>query len=249
MFEGGKILDIHGHRWGAHRTLPHYTVKFEDEGVFAVYYKGVFGDFKKIYWAPLARLEFGFGLVNEQSGGGWVGGGFGLGGAVKGAIHAAALNALTTRNREYAVLMVIEHDASGAEKTVSIGFRNIDEAALRNKVAQAIPVCADPSVKKLEDTLRDDLKSGDYKKDEAIELVDNIKTRLERGTLSMEQGDRLFVFLEDMVPEAFPKPISQATSVTRVEQLKTLSDLRNSGALSEAEFEAEKQLLLAGSRS
>lgn len=244
MLEGAKVLETHGHGGGIPKSGL-YTVKFEDEGIFAVYYKGLFGEFKKTYWAHFGRVEFYVGTVAIKSGGGWVGGGFGVRGALRGAMTASLLNALTTKNREYAVLTINDYDNSGAQKHASLGFLNLDEAALRNKLAQAIPAWTEPVVNKWEDSL----KQGKCKKDEAIKFVDRLKLCLERGILSEEQADRLFVFLKEIAPEAFPKPISQATSATRVEQLKTLSDLRNSGALSEAEFQAEKQLVLQGSRS
>jgi len=154
MLEGAKILEAQGFGGGTPSRGLH-TVKFEDEGVFAVYYKGLFGGLKKLYWASFGNLEFYVGTVAVQTGGGWVGGGFGVGGAVKGAVTASLLNALTTKNREYAVLTVIDNDfATGAQKIFSLGFQNIDETALRNKLAQAIPAWTEPVVMQLEDDIK-----------------------------------------------------------------------------------------------
>jgi len=244
-------VETRGFGGGTHSGL--HTVTLEDEGVFAVYSKGVFGWLKKIYWAKFGKLEFYVGTVAVQSGGGWVGGGFGVRGAVKGAVTASLLNALTTKNREYAVLTVIDNDtATGVQKTFSLGFQNIDEATLQTKLAQAIPAWLEPFIVKLE---------GYYKqpmdKDKAIKEVALLNLFLERGILSEEHANRLFPLLKKVAPEAFPeplpeslpKPVPQSTSTSRVEQLKILSDLRNSGALSEEEFQAEKRVLLEAHRT
>jgi hypothetical protein len=239
--EGAKILEIQGFGGGRPSSGLH-TIQLEDEGVFAVYSKGMFGGLKKIYWSSFGKLEFHVGTVAVQTGGGWEGGGFGIGGAIKGAATASLLNALTTKNREYAVLTVIDTDfASGAQKVFSMGFQNIDEAALITKLAQAIPSWTEPVVKTLEAHFK---QCTD--KDEAVEFIDVLNVCLERGILSEAQADRIFVLLKDIVPEAFPKLSPQISSgTTRVEQLKILSDLRSSGALSEEEFQAEKRVLLA----
>ncbi len=246
--EGAKILEARGFGSGNPSSGLH-TVTLEDDGVFAVYSKGPFGGLKRIYWVNFVKLEFYVGTVAVQSGGGWVGGGFGVRGAVKGAVTASLLNALTTKNREYAVLTVIVNDpATGVQKTFSVGFQNIDEATLRIKLAQAIPAWTEPIIAKWEGhfkQLRD--------RDEAVEHVAMLNMFLERGIFSQEQANRLFPLLKKVAPEAFPealpKPVPQSTSTSRVEQLKILSDLRNSGALSEEEFQAEKRLLLEGGQS
>jgi|1186.fasta_scaffold71048_2 hypothetical protein len=46
-------------------------------------------------------------------------------------------------------------------------------------------------------------------------------------------------------PEAAPPPPSDSTT-DRLEQLKTLGELKQSGVLTEAEFEAQKAKILAG---
>jgi hypothetical protein len=208
VLEGAKILEAHGFGGGVPKSGLH-TVKFEDKGVLAVYSHGLFGGLKKIYWAGFGRVKFYVGTVAVQSGGGWVGGGFGVRGAVKGAVTASLLNALTTKNREYAVLTVIDTDlATGAQKELSLGFQNIDEAALRNELAQAIPAWTEPVVMQWADYYK---QCRD--KDKAIKAVDFLNAYLERGMLSQEQADRIFVLLKEISPEAFPKPISQATSV------------------------------------
>jgi hypothetical protein len=236
--EGAKILETRGFGGGTHRGL--HTVTLEDEVVFAVYSKGVFGGIKKIFWAKFGALEFYVGTVGVQSGGGWVGGGFGLRGTVQGAATASLLNALTTKNREYAVLTVIDHDsATGVQKTFSLGFQNIDEATLRIKLAQAIPAWTEPFIVKLEAYYKQPMD-----KEKAIKEIAFLKLFLPRGILSQEQANRLFPLLKELAPEALPEPVPQSTSTSRVEQLKILSDLRNSGALSEEEFQAEKLLLL-----
>jgi hypothetical protein len=238
--EGGKVLEVHGFGSGRPSSGPH-TVKFEDEGVLAIYSKGLLG-WKKIYWSSFGKLEFFVGTVGVQTGGGWVGGGFGVGDAVKGALTASILNALTTKNREYAVLTVVDNDlATGAQKHFCMGFQGIDESTLRRKLAEVIPAWTEPVCVQLESVF-----SQCRDKTDALEAIDLVTGCLERGILSEEQAERILAVPKTLVPEAFAIATPQIASPSRVEQLKTLSDLRASGALSEEEFQAEKRLILAG---
>jgi len=237
--EGAKILEARGFGSGTPSSGLH-TIKFEDVGVFSIYYKGLFGGLKKLYWSSFGKLEFFVGTVGVQTGGGWIGGGIGVGGAIRGAMTASVLNALTTQNREYAVLTVFDHDLeSGAYKSFSLGFLNIGEAELRNRLAEMMPDWTEPLVLQLKECY-DQITD----KDDAFQAIEVITGLGERGIISQDQADRIFEHLREVAPEAFPKPALETTSLSRIEQLKILSDLRSSGALSEEEFQAEKRLLL-----
>jgi len=146
LLEGARILEAQGFEAGTPSGRPH-TVKFDDEGVFELYSRGLFG-LKKIYRALFVKLEFYVGTVAAQIGDGWVGDSLGM----ESAVTASRLCDLTTRNRDYAVLTVVDVDSTtGTQKMISVGFQNIDETALRNKLAQAIPVWTEPADRQLED--------------------------------------------------------------------------------------------------
>ncbi|MGA2930051.1 MAG: hypothetical protein ABSG43_29495, partial [Solirubrobacteraceae bacterium] len=58
-------------------------------------------DDKIVFSIPIAQLQLATYTSQIDSGGGWIGGGVGLTGALVGAQQAKILNRLTTRTREY----------------------------------------------------------------------------------------------------------------------------------------------------
>jgi hypothetical protein len=238
--EGAKILQVRG--FGGNTSSSGYTrIQLEDDGILAVYYNQVFGGWKKIYWFKYGNLALYTGTQNVHTGGGWSGGGFGAKGVVEGLVAATLLNAVTTKNREYTLLTVVSTDlATGAQKSVSFGFQNTDEATLRTKLARAVPTWMEPVVTRIEEILRNCTD-----KNEAAQWFAIVTSCQKNAILTDEQADRLFVVIKTIVPEAFLKPVAQIEPASRVEQLKTLSELRNSNALREEEFQAEKLRVLS----
>jgi hypothetical protein len=64
-----------------------------------------------------------------------------------------------------------------------------------------------------------------------------------RATREESQEQRLAGLESQQAPAAAPAPVATETTV---EQLQKLAQLRDSGVLTDAEFEAQKQKILAG---
>ena len=69
--------------------------------------------------------------------------------------------------------------------------------------------------------------------------------------VSRRQGERWAAqdeqnYYEEPAPQAAPAPAPAAAQQDRLEQLKQLGELKTSGVLTDAEFEAQKAKILAG---
>jgi hypothetical protein len=237
--EGAKILEAHG--FGNINFNGLHLVQFEDYGRITVHCKRVFGGYQEIYALECGRTELYVGNVGIKTGGGWSGGGFGAKGMVEGVLAATLLNALTTRNREYAVLTLVHNNfEQGGQKLMAFGFQYLLEDTLRTRLGQAIPVWMEAVVKFNEERLQNLTD-----KDHAAQCLDIVTSLQKRSMLTDEQAERLFVLLKKIIPEAFTAPVSPAKRADRIEQLKMLSEMRDSKALTEEEFQAEKRRILS----
>jgi hypothetical protein len=163
-------------------------------------------------------------------------------GVVEGVLAAAALNALTTRNCEYSILNIVHTNLEhGGQKLMAFAFKYLLEDTLRTRLGKAIPDWMESVVAFNEDRLRNITD-----KNQAAQCFATATSLQKRGMLTVEQADRLFVLLKKIIPEAFTVPVSRAKRADRIEQLKMLSELRDSKALTEDEFQAEKHRLLSG---
>jgi hypothetical protein len=241
QLEEAKILKAEG--FGNINFAGPYLVQLEDYGRITVHCKRVFGGYQEIYALECGRTELYVGSVGITTGGGWSGGGFGAKGMVEGVLAATLLNALTTRNREYAVLTLVHKNSEhGGKKLMAFGFRYLLEDTLRGRLGQAIPVWMEAVVAFNEERLQNLTD-----KEQAAQYFDIVTSLQKRGMLNDEQAERLFVLLKKIIPEAFTAPVSPAKRADRIEQLKMLSEMRDSKALTEDEFQAEKRRLLSGS--
>jgi len=77
-----------------------FRAELSDDATFSIYKPGMFGELL-LCSTPLNILTLRVGTEVVQSGGGFIGGGFGVVGAVEGMLGAAVLNALTTRLRTH----------------------------------------------------------------------------------------------------------------------------------------------------
>lgn len=233
-----QILHIQG--WGQqYDSDMKVRIELAPRGEFAVYRQGFFGE-KKIIWLNIVCLELQAWTDTVQSGGGFIGGGFGITGAAQGMLGAAVLNALTTKRREYAMLGAFTFSQDGSYKNIVFGFRNMKEPALRKCITDAVPKWSEEFISHLLPRLAKPLTPQEI--NGTYEEIDNM---LARNILGNEQHARLEAALTKQGQRARPLPNS-TVSMDRIAQLKALADLRESGALTDAEFQIEKARLLAG---
>jgi hypothetical protein len=232
-----RILHIKG--WGQQASpTTKFRVELATEGKLLVHRKTMLGE-KPALWLSMAALQLQTWTDTVQSGGGFFGGGFGVEGAAKGILEASVLNALTTRRREYALLGAFTQVPDGSRRDVVFGFRNLSESELRERLAAAVPPWADDFVDRLAVKL-EGLEPTDKELAATYVELDGMKAR---GMLTDDQHARL----EGELAKHGPRPVSEQTAAPaadRPTQLKTLAELRDSGALSEDEFQAEKARIL-----
>jgi Short C-terminal domain len=203
-----------------------------------VFRKTMLGE-KPALWLSLVALQLQTWTDTVQSGGGFIGGGFGGEGAAKGILEASVLNALTSRRREYALLGAFTQVPDGSRRDVIFGFQDITESDLREQLAKAVPLWAEDFVQRF---VREIGRQQPTAKELAATYVELDGMRA-RGMLTAEQHS----VLEAELKKHGERPSSEgprANPGDRPTQLKTLAELRDSGALTEDEFQAEKARIL-----
>ena len=231
-----RILHIKG--WGSQASpSTRFRVELAPQGKIMVYRKTVLGE-KPALLPGIAPLLLQTWTDTIRTGGGFIGGGFGVEGAAKGILEASVLNALTGRRREYALLGAFTFAPDGSRREIVFGFRSLSESDLRQKLAEAVPKWA-------EDFIQETLKTiAQIAAPEQIAVayaeIDGMQTR---GMLTNEQHARLEAELAKRGPRP-TTPSTHAAPTDRATQLKTLAELKDSGALNEAEFQAEKARVL-----
>lgn len=229
---------LHSRGWGPPPAASQqFRVELAENGELAVYRNGFLGE-KKVAWMSVDMLEMRLWTDTVASGGGFFGGGFGVQGAAEGMLAASVLNALTSRQREYAMLAVITNDWDGSVYELVFGWRYLSESDLRKKIGDTLPAWTASYVNSVLTRI------PNLSTDEAIASYKELDIIEARGIVSREQLDEIRSALAPIAPA--PQPAAAASSsADRIEQLKTLADLRATGALTEDEFEAEKARLLA----
>ena len=161
---------------------------------------------------------------------------------------ANLLNNLTTRNRAYALLGVGGVDGSGKERFFALGFRDMNASVIEQRLIEAIPQWTEPWVQKL--MVADALCKESADAAVAASNYEFIESMRARRLFTDDQAERLLTVLRDVAPpDAVPAPQEpKDEGDDRIGKLKTLADLRDSGALTEAEFQAEKARLLQPTR-
>jgi hypothetical protein len=159
------------------------------------------------------------------------------------AISASNLIGPEPRCREYTLLGVFSFSDDGSHQEFVLGFPNISESDLRQRLAQAIPKWTEIWVNKmLEKFPTYQIKKEDLTEDDVRWLYGQFDTVAERGLIPEVQMDKLRSALAEIVP---PPKKAALPAADRVDKLKTLAELRSSGALTQEEFEAEKARLLS----
>ena len=142
--DGVGVLQLRG--WGRvvnpDRHSRGYRVELRDVGELAVTRRSALGT-KELFAASIEHLKLTVGTEQVRAGGGWVGGGVGIGGAVLGRLEAEVLNRLTTSRWERTVLGVFVELANGTKRHAVFEVHDLDESGLRDRLAEAIPPWAD----------------------------------------------------------------------------------------------------------
>lgn len=239
-----QILHIQG--WGnrgwTERINPNdkFRIELAAEGELAVYRQSMFGE-QRLTWLNLyfTNLELQAWTDTVQTGGKFIGGGLGVTGAAEGMLAASIMNALSTRRREYALFAVFDHAPDGSSRRdIVFGFRNLTESRLRLAVGTALSNWVEDSYQQLLGA-----RKGWDPEEFADVGYEEIDLLLARSMLTQEQHARYEAELAKHAPRPGP-PSGTAPALDRVEQLKTLGELRESGVLTEEEFQAEKTRLL-----
>ena len=283
--DGVGVLQLRG--WGRvvnpDRHSSGYTVELRDMGELAVSRRSALGT-RELLTASIEHLKLTVGTEQVRTGGGWVGGGVGIAGAVLGRLEAEVLNRLTTSRWERTVLGVFVELANGTKRHAVFDVHDLDESGLRDRLAEAIPSWADGYVEAERARLQlEPIDSVDELADyfaridcvEANELLDTrpaltlrseasrpflagVIARLESGQCTPQhlervrnQIDHLYErerITEDQAEQVRAKLAAAAgsplTARQRTRRLEVLSQLRNSGAVSEDEFQAERERIL-----
>jgi hypothetical protein len=215
-----------------------FRAELSDDGWFCLYMPRMFRE-EKVLWASLDQLVLKVWTDVVQSGGGFVGGGFGAVGAAEGMLAAGVLNALTARRREYALLGVFVLLGDGSKRELVLGFRDLSESTLRERLFRAIPAWTDRFVNIFLNWLQTD---STITEQIAKNCYIHLQHAAERGLLSLEQIETMRSGLARFAP---PPERPSLPENDRVAKLKTLADLRASGALTQVEFETAKARLLS----
>jgi hypothetical protein len=221
-----------------------FRAELSDDATFSIYKHGFFGEQKALTFS-LMMLSFQVWTDTVESGGGFIGGGFGVTGAAEGMLAAAVLNMLTRKRQEYSLLGLFVFPGDGSQRQLVLGFRDITESQLRERLATAIPKWADLHVKLF---LRI-LSTHKITNQDANAAYIQLEQAAPRGLVSADQIEQMWSALARVVPP--PKKIKpsneklESPNTDRIAMLEALDKLRISGALTQEEFDAEKARILS----
>jgi hypothetical protein len=141
-FAGASILELLG--WGkvVDPDDRHYRIELADVDELAVYRPSLFGE-KKMLSMSIEHLEVTTWTRQTTTGGGFIGGGFGITGALLGIAQARIMNALTRETHEDTVLGAFLTLPNGTQRHAAFGFRKLDESDLRDTLATTVHDWAD----------------------------------------------------------------------------------------------------------
>lgn len=86
----------------------------------------------------IAGLQLNTNNTQVTTGGGFIGGGFGVRGAIAGIATATALNSVSRQRYEYTVLIAHETLPNGARRDVTFAFATLSESQLRDRLAEGV---------------------------------------------------------------------------------------------------------------
>ncbi len=233
---------------------------------------------------PITDLQLNTNTTQITTGGGFIGGGIGIRGAVAGMATARALNAISRQHHEHTFLTAHQQLPNGTRRQITFTFPTLTESQLRDQLAATIGPWAEHYITTITHDNPNPLGYGD----DLHGGYDQIDRMRERGMLTASQAltlashasrpfitailDRLDAHqipfpeaqhlteqittlqheqritttqaqqIHDRLLEIPPPPTHPPTS--RITQLQALAQLRNTGALTETEFQAEKARIL-----
>jgi hypothetical protein len=115
----GTIVALRG--WGAVARGWPVRVELRDPGVLAVVRSGYVRS-RDAFTFDITELALGLTARQLSRGGGFVGGGFGITGLVKGALIAKAMNAMTERHWEETRLHLTQHLPVGTRRSITLSL-------------------------------------------------------------------------------------------------------------------------------
>jgi hypothetical protein len=183
-----------------------------------------------------------------QSGGGFIGGGFGLEGAGMGMLEGALLNKLTTRNKHFGMLSLVLNPPGLTPRVVVLGYQRIPDSEILNRIRPALSRFMDYWIEQFL------LRAEGADDASRIATIPGMDEMAMRGWFSQEQFERVVAGLQPKMQivatvesEIDAPTISDNSSGSSetVTQLQQLSALHASGALTDDEFVAAKARILA----
>ena len=129
------------------------------------------GKRKEVWRVPASQVSLS--IWTGNTGGGFIGGGFGAEGAALGMVGAALLNSATTE--QYVMLAVVTHEWNGTVHELVLGFK-IPESQLRTSIAEVLPSWGRAHVDNLLPRLDADLTKDQA--EEWYEVVDIVESEV-----------------------------------------------------------------------
>ena len=269
--------------WGR-ASPPKAVVRIElrDPGELAVVRLGRLRD-QELLRMSITGLRLTTGNEQVNTGGGFIGGGLGVRGAIAGMVTAGALNRMTRQRYEHTLLTATEALPNGARRQATFAFATMSESELRDHLAASLDEWADAYIAAATCT-PDPLGYGDQL-DAAYAQIDRMRRRgmltathaltlashtsrpritalvgrLDAHQIGYDEAQQLTERIIDLEREQrispdqarqlhdrllqIPAPPS-TTPNGRIAQLQALAELRQTGALTEDEFQAEKHRIL-----
>jgi hypothetical protein len=243
--DSGRVCFIEG--WGRHvgDDVPVLT-EFEDDGTFTVTKRSGIRN-RTVVSAPADWLVIEVTTRMITSGGGWAGFGFGVGGAILGALQAEAMNRLTTRHTEFVFIVVVAELEDGSFRKLGLSFRRVPESRLRAMLAEALPRWTDLFVQKRIAEIESSLMTVEDARRGRAWLDKVAKHRL----LSVDQIAQLReaypaverVSVESTVEISEPPRRQLPPAPDPALELRKLAYLRATGTISEDEYSRRKARL------
>jgi hypothetical protein len=239
---------------------------------------------RELITIPITDLALHTNNAQVTSGGGFIGGGLGIRGAVAGIATASALNAMTRSRYEHTLLTAVQTLPNGARREATLAFATLSESQLRDQLAATIGPWADAYLDTVTHdplhplTTGDDLHGayeqidqmrhrGVLTSHQALRLASHasrpftaaLLARLDARQIAFSEAQQLTTDITTLLREhrldrdqarqihdrllQIPAPATD-TPTSRVAQLQALAQLRDTGALTETEFQAEKTRIL-----
>jgi hypothetical protein len=239
---------------------------------------------RELLTMAITDLELHTNNTQVSAGGGFIGGGAGIRGAVTGIATASALNAMTRRRYETTLLTAVQTLRNGARREATLAFATMSESQLRDQLAATIGAWADAYIHTITHDPLDPLGSGENLQaayhqidqmrhrgvltdQQALTLSSHasrpfiaaLRARLDAHQVSFPEAQQLTTEITKLHNERhldadqarqvhdrllqIPAPVTTSPT-SRIAQLQALAALRETGALTETEFQSEKTRIL-----